>query len=124
MTEQAQFIVSHRDGVGIVEVSGDVDITNITSFQNAVRQAAGEGSPGIVLSLRKVGYIDSRMIHELFTLSKRTTQSRRLLSVVFPDSASARYILEAAGVPKMLTIHASIDAGVDFVKTSGQNTAQ
>ena len=123
MTEQGTFTVDARDGIPLVEVAGDVDITNIKQFQEAVHSAADGSAVGIVTSLRKVGYLDSRMVHELFVLGKRFAQNRRVFALVLPESRSARYILETAGVTKANQCYASIEEAVESVKSSVKDRA-
>jgi anti-anti-sigma factor len=115
VTEQGRFVAEQRNGIPVIHVSGDVDITNVVDFQNLVRNVA-ETDSGIVISLEKVNYIDSRMVHELFSMSKRFDQSRRKLVLVWPRSQSARYILETAGVPVAVPFYASIADAIEGLK--------
>ncbi|MBV8244462.1 MAG: STAS domain-containing protein [Candidatus Eremiobacteraeota bacterium] len=116
MTEQGRFVLSIVDGVPVVDVSGDVDISNVAEFQKVIAAAAGHDNAGVVTSLRNINYLDSRMVHELFTLSKRFSQNRRAFAVVWPESRSARYILEAAGVPLIVDFYDTLDVAVTAVK--------
>ena len=122
VTEQAQFIVTQQNGIPILEVTGDIDVSNITQFQKAMVDAAGSDGD-VVTSLRKVRYLDSRMVHELFTLAKRFAQSRRAFALVSPESKSARYILDTAGVPKIVACFNSIEDAIQSLDVSGNQAA-
>jgi hypothetical protein len=74
-----------------------------------VRRAVAVDRGAVVASLFDVAYLDSRMVHEIFTMAKRLAQNRQLLSMVWPKSKSARYILETAGVPIVVRFYDSID---------------
>ena len=115
--EQGKFSVALRDGVLVVEVRGDVDFTNVAGFQKAIKEAAALDTGLIIASLLELDYLDSRMVHELFTVASRLSQNRQRLIVVWPQSRSARFIIDTAGVPAVAEFYNSVDEAVRAAKS-------
>jgi len=115
VTDQEAFLVSNAGGIPVVALSGDVDITNVDAVRDAIGRAVVENT-GMVLSLRDLNYLDSSMIYELFSLSKRFAQHRLQLALVWPASASARYILETAGIAKLASVFETRDEAIAAIR--------
>ena len=55
----------------VVAVDGDVDLANVTEFENAMSKAAN-GSPELTVDLTGVSYCDSSAVRALFALAATT----------------------------------------------------
>jgi anti-sigma B factor antagonist len=53
------------DGTPVVTAVGEIDMSNVGKFQDALSQAAAEGGP-VVVDLTRVEYLDSAGVHALF----------------------------------------------------------
>ena len=61
----------HRDGVPILDVSGEIDIYTTPQFKEAVSAAIDEGKPAIIINMSKVAYMDSSGFGTLLSATKR-----------------------------------------------------
>ncbi|HUG07966.1 MAG TPA: STAS domain-containing protein [Acidimicrobiia bacterium] len=86
-----------RDGVLIVRLAGEIDISSVHLLRNRFTSLVGEGHSAVILDATRVTFMDStglhalvegkRILHEngmrIFLVPSR--QVRRVLELVFPD---------------------------------------
>ncbi|HEX6725147.1 MAG TPA: STAS domain-containing protein [Gaiella sp.] len=95
-------IVSDQlEGVAVVTVSGEIDLTSSDSLQAGVERTT---SPTVVLDLSRVAFLDSSAIRAI-DRSRRSlvSQDRSLLIVSPPDTPSA-WTLRVAGFDRDLVV--------------------
>lgn len=112
MKSQGDFEVRDVEGVMVVDVTGDVDITNAVQFESMLRDAARADRRVVVVSLAGVHYLDSKGIHVLFDFLEHLTTTRQRLLLVAPDNASARRLLEFAGLTQLVPVFDSVGTAV------------
>ena len=91
------FQVGTVRGIPIVEVAGDVDLSNAHMLQAALEQAAQTDQPTVVVSLGGSAYFDSQGMHMLLRFNRRLETSRRQLVVVVPWHHPLKAVLDALG---------------------------
>jgi anti-anti-sigma factor len=117
MNDEAAFdIVSDLvDGMAIVTVSGEIDLTSSDSLQGSIEQTT---SPRVVLDLSRVAFLDSSAIRAIDRGRRRlVSQSRSLLIVSPPDTPSA-WTLRVAGFDRELVVDS-----LDVVRAADERTA-
>jgi len=82
-----------------------IDAAIATTFKEAVRKAAGEDVPRVVLDLSAVGFLDSSGLGALVSVMKLLGPGRRLeLAGVQPN---VRRVFDLTRMDKVFTIHAT-----------------
>lgn len=102
--------VEARDVVGarLVEIIGEIDLSNAVDVMDAVTRAVPDDTPLVVLDLGRTTHLDSTGIEMLFRLSDRLRLRRQELRLVVPAGASIRAVLELTKVDHAMKIQESI----------------
>ncbi|MDQ7827381.1 MAG: STAS domain-containing protein [Armatimonadota bacterium] len=109
MTAQGEFGVEHERGVPVVQVSGEVDLTNAHELEAALDRAARAEYGAVVVSLVQAVYFDSKGVRALLRAADRLATMRQRLLVVAPSGSVLRRILEIAGAPEALPTFDSLE---------------
>jgi anti-anti-sigma factor len=111
MIDEGQFRLDQRLGVPLVEVRGDLDISNADQFEAMLdRVMPGPGS--VVVSLAHATYFDSRGIHSLLRFADRLSRNDGQLLVVAPSGTSPRRILDIARVQQLIPMFESVEEAI------------
>lgn len=109
MTEATRFESRDADGMPIIEVVGDIDISNVDEFEAALEAGATRDVGVVVVSLARASYFDSRTIHVLYRFADRLETNRQKMVVVAPTDGSARRILKITGLTNVVAYFATLD---------------
>ena len=93
-----------EDGVLIVHVSGRLDGTNITEFEEIVLAAADEEDPVMVMDLEKLTYISSVGLRAVLEAARRRL-NRDAVFVLCSLPGVVRGKFEMTGFDKVITIY-------------------
>lgn len=96
----------------VVEVKGEVDLTNAPAFDAVLGRAAAANRGTVIVSLTQASYFDSKGIHILLRFAERLSTNRQRLLVVAPKGQSPQQILKIAGVDKTVRIFDSVDEAI------------
>ena len=99
---------SHVEGVDVVMVEGEVDLTNADAVHDAVVATL---APTIVLVLTSVAYLDSSGIRAIDQAHRRLASEERSLLIVCPPETAADWTLRVAGFNRAIILE-SLDAAV------------
>lgn len=119
MNRLAQVRASEHDGVPIVRVEGEVDLTNADEVRQALLRAVGNAAHGLVVDLSLTSYLDSRGIHLLFEVSQRLRSRQQTLCVVLPEQSPLRRLLALASLDSAISIDARVDDAVAKIRPRG-----
>ena len=99
-----------RDVVGarLLEISGEIDLSNAGDLMNAVTRAVPDDTPLVILDLSRTSYLDSTGIDMIFRLADRLRLRRQELRLVVPPRSSIRTVLELTNVGHSVPIQESI----------------
>jgi anti-sigma B factor antagonist len=81
----------------LIEVEGDLDVSNATLFVDMMLAAATRPGARIVLDLERADFIDSTVLNAIFASASRLRGSEGKLAIVCTKDHLYR-VLEAAGV--------------------------
>jgi anti-anti-sigma factor len=109
MNETGRFEISHRGTATVIDVAGDLDISNVGQFEAALEHAVESNHQTIVVSLARAAYFDSIGIHSLLRFAERLGTTRRRFLVVAPRHTAPRRVLEIAGVASSYAVFDSVD---------------
>ena len=98
------FRVGQVSGVPLIEVAGDVDVSNVHTLEAALEQAVLIDEHPVVVSLGGSTYFDSRGMHMLLRFKRRLEKSRRRLLVVVPWHHPLKAVLDALGSAAHITV--------------------
>jgi anti-anti-sigma factor len=96
------------EGVDVVAVDGEVDLTNAEEVEEAV---VGTTAPAVVLDLSAVSYLDSSGIRAIDKAHRRLGSEQRSLLIVSPPDSAADWTLRVAGFNRALVV-ASLETAV------------
>jgi anti-anti-sigma factor len=97
MTTPLRLICSNRpDGVVVLAVTGEVDMSNCAELAAAADQALGRGPGPLVVDLSAVGYLDSAGLKELLTRADR---------IEIVASGVLGPVLTISGLTELTTVH-------------------
>ncbi|MDQ6779532.1 MAG: STAS domain-containing protein [Candidatus Eremiobacteraeota bacterium] len=112
MKEEQRFRVEQIHGLPLVDVSGEVDLTNVEQLEATLESAAQADRGAVIVSLLNAAYFDSRTIHALLRFADRLSTNRQQLLLVAPHGGSPGKILKIAGLTETLSMYESIDEAV------------
>ena len=87
--------VASADRPPVVAVEGDVDLANVTEFEDAMAKAAN-GSPELTVDLTGVGYCDSSAVRALFALAASTE-----LTMIVNSTGHIKTLLGISGLDRV-----------------------
>jgi anti-sigma B factor antagonist len=116
MRELADIELSERDGVTLASVSGEIDLSNVGTALEALRDAM-QGPRGLVVDLTRLEYLDSTGVRLLFRIEREAAESGRRLRTVVPEGSSVRRVLELAQLGDALPLDDTVEAALAALAT-------
>jgi anti-anti-sigma factor len=92
--------------VRLVDVSGELDLTNTHEFE-ARMDALGESDCILVLDLNRVLFVDSAALHALFRIAR--AQGPGHFGLVLEPSAAIARTLQIAAIPSVVPTRARVE---------------
>jgi anti-anti-sigma factor len=87
---------SEHDGVRVVTVTGELDISNVAALEDATFDLPNDAL-GIVLDLCAATYIDSATLGLMFKLQRSLQRRGQILRVACAPGSSPQRVLELTG---------------------------
>lgn len=110
MRARGQFVLDVTDRTPVVQVNGDVDLSNVRDLEAALEEAARMGSAAVIVSLAHTTYLDSQGIRVLLRVAERLRATDQRLLVVAPAGGGVvRRILEITGVPRLVPLFETVE---------------
>ena len=100
------------EGIPVVHLEGDIDISNATDIGDALAASIGNDVPGLVLDLTGLDYLDSAGVHLMLDLAGRLRTRRQQLHAVAPANAPLRVVLDLTAVDKRVPLHERVEDAV------------
>jgi anti-anti-sigma factor len=98
-----------------VEVSGELDLTNVQDFEEQLRALEPRDSGVLVLDLNRVVFIDSAALHALFRMSRRLGQGR--FGIVLAPTAPTARTLDIVGLAQAAPTGDSADTVLEAIRS-------
>ncbi|HTX29757.1 MAG TPA: STAS domain-containing protein [Solirubrobacteraceae bacterium] len=118
----ADIQIRGRDGVVVVSITGEVDMSNANDLREAIIDATPNDALGLVLDCTSLAYIDSAGIHLLYRLGDNLRARGQTLRVVIPPTSPASDALRLAGVQRHVDVVGELEEGVRAVAMSAPKT--
>ncbi len=103
---ELEVVDSDRENVTLLELRGELDLTNASDVERQVTGLAG-GRPGLVLDLNSVAFIDSAALQMLFRLARRFDGPQ--LGLVLAPGALVARTLAIVGLGEVASIGSTVD---------------
>lgn len=118
--ENIDIDIIERDGVVVVVVKGEVDLSAAAHFEESLARAQESEAPAIVIDLDRVSFMDSAGVHVLLQFSISERNRNRL--ALTPGSPQVRRLLEITGVQRYLPFVPSPELGGNQSRRNGHPT--
>ena len=112
MSDGAAAHVEHHDSVGVVGLTGEVDIVQAQDLRGVLLGAVRNEDLGLVVDLTNATFIDSVGVSLLFELAERLAERQLRLAIVIPDAGLIERVLTIVNLDSVAQIHRSVDAAV------------
>jgi anti-anti-sigma factor len=99
---------SLTSSVGLVSVSGELDLYTSDHLQGAIGEATSQGADAVLLDLSGVAFIDSTALGVIVQETKRLEGRGHSLILVTNDPRALR-VLEVTGLDRVVRRHATLD---------------
>ena len=115
--ELASVSVGEQDGVVVVTIGGEVDISNIDRVSHAIFDQPNTGD-GLVVDLAQVRYLDSTAVSMLHDLAARLRHRAQQLIVVSPTGSPPRRVLDLTALYVNAPISEDLGSAVSLLRGS------
>jgi anti-sigma regulatory factor (Ser/Thr protein kinase)/anti-anti-sigma regulatory factor len=120
--EAASSITQVINGVSVVEILEDVDLTNVGQFTTTLEDAVATTQGPVVLSFGAASYFDSQGMQALLKVGRRLGTTRRTLRLVVPHASPLRHVLNSVDVGSMFPLFESVEQAFAAVEGSEPTT--
>jgi anti-sigma B factor antagonist len=96
------------DGIIVIQVSGEIDITSSLSFKERVFAALDQSTTQVVLDLDAADRVDTTGMSVILELAKRCSREDRELAIVCSEGW-VRRALANTGMDQVVTTHATLE---------------
>src|SRR3954454_22123070 len=118
MTQTASFALREdapEEGVFVIAVEGEADMTTAVKFNESFFSAARSGTRRVVADLSEVNFIDTTMLNALVVGHRRMVRDHGSFAVVCSGPRVAR-VLEITGLGQILDVFGSCDDALAHVR--------
>jgi anti-anti-sigma factor len=112
--ELARIDSERRDGVSLVRLGGEIDLSNARIVGEHVLEAAGDLGD-LIVDLGGLEYLDSSGLALLVRIAERCSLDQRRLCLVVPPGSPARRLLEVSGLANELPVAAGEEEALRLV---------
>jgi anti-sigma B factor antagonist len=111
--------VAHREGVAVVSIGGEIDLSTAPAFEAAITGALDDEPPVLVIELSDVRFMASVGLRILAAAHERVSRSAQM-AVVANNPATSRPI-ELTGLDKVMSLYPTLDEALIAVGASPKN---
>ena len=99
--------VAHREGVAVVSVGGEIDLSTAPAFEAVIAEALEEDPPALVIDLSEVIFMASVGLRILAATQEKVGKSIQI-AVVADDMATSRP-MQLTGLDKLISLYPTLD---------------
>jgi anti-sigma B factor antagonist len=111
--------VLHREGVAVVSIGGEIDLSTAPAFEAAIAGALGDDPPVLVIELSEVSFMASVGLRILAATHEKVSKSAEV-AIVANNPATSRP-MQLTGLDKVMTLYPTLDAALTAVGTGPKN---
>ena len=109
-----RFPIEVVEGVPVVAVPEEIDITNAVALRSALLQAAANGHHTLVVDMTQTRFCDSSGLHALISAHKRAEAEGREILLVVPGPAVLR-VLTLTGMDRVIPNFTSLAGALAYL---------
>ncbi len=103
---------SDHDRVVVARLSGEIDLSNADSIENAIAEATPNHALALILDVSALGYLDSAGIHLVYKLREKLRARGQTMRLVIPPDSPANDALRLAGVSRNVETVETLEAAM------------
>lgn len=110
--------VTYRNGVTVVSVGGEIDLSTTPAFQAAIAGVLAEEPPVLVIDLSALQFLASAGLRVLVAARERLSKSARL--AVVANRPAIRRPIELTGLDRVFSLYPTLDDALLAVRTTAE----
>ena len=99
--------VEHRDGIALVSIGGEIDLSTAPAFEAVIAEALEVDPPALVVELSEVIFMASVGLRILAATQDKVGKSIRL--AVVADNMAASRPMQLTGLDKLISLYPTLD---------------
>jgi anti-sigma B factor antagonist len=99
--------VAHREGVAVVSIGGEIDLSTAPAFEEVIAEALQEDPPALVVELSGVTFMASVGLRILAATQQGVGKSIQL--AVVADHAAASRPMQLTGLDNVISLYPTLD---------------
>jgi anti-sigma B factor antagonist len=99
--------VAHREGVAVVSVGGEIDLSTAPAFEAVIAEALEEDPPVLVIDLSEVTFLASVGLRILAATQEKIGKSIQI--AVVADNAAASRPMQLTGLDNLISLYPTVD---------------
>jgi anti-sigma B factor antagonist len=99
--------VVHREGVAVVSVGGEIDLSTAPAFEAVIAEALEEDPPVLVVELSEVIFMASVGLRILASTKEKVGKSIQI--AVVADNMAASRPMQLTGLDKLISLYPTLD---------------
>ena len=111
--------VAHREGVAVVTIGGEIDLSTAQAFEAAIAGALDDDPPVLVIELSEVSFMASVGLRILAATHEKASKSAQV-AIVANNLATNRPI-QLTGLDKVVSTYPTLDDALSAVATGTSN---
>jgi anti-anti-sigma factor len=116
VSQRAAAHVDYHDAVGVVRLTGEVDIVAANELRERLLGAVRNEDVGLVVDLSEASYIDSVGVSLLFELAEKLTERQLRLAVVLQQGGLVGRVLGIVDVASVAEVHPTADEAISALR--------
>ena len=111
--------VAHREGVAVVTIGGEIDLSTAPAFEAAIAGALDDDPPVLVIELSQVSFMASVGLRILAATQEKASKSAHV-AIVASNPATSRP-MQLTGLDKVMSMYPTLDDALTAVGTGPTN---
>ena len=111
--------VAHREGVAVVTIGGEIDLSTAPAFEAAIAAALDDDPPVLVIELSEVSFMASVGLRILAATHEKVSKSARV--AVVADNLATSRPMQLTGLDKIISLYPTLDDALAAVGTGPDN---
>jgi anti-sigma B factor antagonist len=99
--------VAHREGVAVVSIGGEIDLSTAPAFEAAIAKALGENPPALVIDLSEVAFMASVGLRILAATEEKTGKTSQV--PVVADKPAASRPIQLTGLDNVISLYPTLN---------------
>jgi len=99
--------VAHREGVAVVSIGGEIDLSTAPAFEAVIAEALEEDPPALVIDLSEVTFMASVGLRILAATQEEVGTSIQI--AVVADNAAASRPMQLTGLDNVISLYPTLD---------------